>query len=306
MEVAVKRPSGQRWVAGGVVLAAVLMVVAALVSGPLGIGARWLGGLGVLLAVVVIAIALNSLYGLVMMLAGVDPDARLIASSLVPGAAEQQLLTRWLVRTRWARNVGGWAGVAWWMFGTSGQGDLMLYGVGGLSLGSMAAQLHHVRTQPGPRTASLDDRSIASFVVSKRLSRMAAVVVGAALLVGLGIAASVWRSAAFGAGAAGIIGLTYLVQWRVARRPRPALSVDIERADNLARALAIDRGLAQPSVYFGLALLAHGFVLLRDPLGGVSIAVSVVLWMLAMGLWLENRRLGLDWLIPRSSTPVAS
>lgn len=55
----------------------------------------------------------------------------------------------------------------------------------------------------------------------------------------------------------------------------------------IANRPAIGRGLGDPAVYCGLALLAPG----------TNATVGVVLWLVAARLWWSNRRLGLDHLV---------
>ncbi len=245
---------------------------------------------------------------LLAMLAGVDPDAKSIAQRLTNGPDQQRLLARWLQRTRWARNVGGIAGLVWWAFGTSGQGDVLLCGVGGIALGSMVAQLHHIRPVTGPRTASLEHRSVHDYIPAEWRRRMIAVGALASLLVAGGfIVADAGAAVWWGIAVLVVLGSAYFVQWRVAARRRPALSTGLQQADNLARELAIDRGLAQPATYFALALFAHGAGSFEASFGGAATAVSVVAWLYALYLWWNNRRLGLDHILNlEHAQPVAA
>ena len=234
------------------------------------------------------------------MLAGVDPDAAVIAAGLTAAPDQQRLLTRWLQRTRWARNVGGVAGLVWWVFGTSLQGDVLLYGVGGVAIGSVAAQLHHVTRPSGTRTARLDRRTVADYLPPGWRRRMIATAALAAALAVAGLVLDDSGSAAPWGGAALVaLGACHVVQRRVAGRPRPALATGLALADDLARQLAIDRGLAQPATYFALALIAHGASELEPSLGGWATLISVGAWLYALSAWWRNRRLGLDAVLDR-------
>ncbi len=241
-------------------------------------------------------------------LAGFDPDAALIATRLAADPAEQALLDRWLNRTRWARNVGGLAGLVWWLFGTSLNGDVLLLGVGGVALGSMAAQLHHVQRRSGPRTASLQRRAVGDYLSVGSKRHLVAVGVAslsmfvAGLALGEGRTSAVWAFAALG-----VLLIANLVQRRVAARPRPALPAGLNAADDLARGLAIDRGLGQPAVYFALVLLAHGALDLRSSVGNLAWWIAAGCWLYALVAWWKNRRLGLDGMLRsnRSSTAAA-
>jgi len=244
----------------------------------------------VLVVVVVVRVAAT--------LAGVDPDARLIADQLASQVEQRRLLVRWLERTRWARNVGGYAGITWWVLGTSFQGDVLLYGVAGITLGSMAAQLTQVRSPAGPRTASLDRRVILDYLPVKSRRRMIGIAAAAIVMtIGGIVVADTGSAIGWGVAALIVLGLAHLVQRRVATRPRPALNHELRQGDDLARELAIGRGLAHPASYCALALIAHGARNFEPVLGWASIAVSAAVWLYALGSWMDNRRLGLDFLI---------
>ncbi len=262
-------------------------------------------GGGILALGVVAALFVLVALRVAVMFAGVDPDAASIAAGLTAYPDEQRLLTRWLERTRWARNVGGFAGLVWWLFGTSAHGDVLLCGVGGVAFGSMIAQLHQVRTQSGRRTASLDRRSMQEYLPAAWARRMVVLAALSGVLVVAAATADRPGSAArWGLASLVVLGLVHLVQRRVANRPRPALTAGLQFADDLARKLAIDRGLAQPATYFALVLFAHGAGRLTSDYGGTATAVSVIAWLYALRLWWRNRRLGLDRPL-RVERPVA-
>lgn len=257
--------------------------------------------LGVLLLLLVVVIARTA-----VMLAGVDPDASAIAQGLAEDPDQQRLLSRWLQRTRWARNVGGLAGLVWWVLGTSLQGDILLFGVGGIAVGSIAAQLHHVRRPSGPRTASLASRSVSDYVPEGWQRRMIVISGVSIAMSAAGLVLDDARPAvAWGLLAIGVVAVTHVVQRRVAGRPRPALATGLQQADDLARELAIDRGLARPSTYFALVLLAHGALNLQTSLGAAATAMAIGAWLYALFAWWQNRRLGLDHVIDRRQ-PVPS
>ncbi|MCP3909754.1 MAG: hypothetical protein GY745_02905 [Actinomycetia bacterium] len=252
--------------------------------------------LGVLAVLVVLLLIGATLIG--ARLAGVDPEAQLIANRLMTNSEQRRLMTRWLQRTRWARNVGGYAGLTWWLFGTSLRGDLLLCGFGGIALGSMAAQLHHVRRRPGPRTASLERRSVSDYLNLAVRRRMIGVAVASAVLAAAGLVLpDAQRAFRWGLTALVVVALAHAVQWRVATRPRPALAADLTEADDLARGLAIGRGLAQPAVYCALVMFAHGAGGLEPSLGWLAVLIGMAAWLYALAAWWGNRRLGLDRII---------
>jgi hypothetical protein len=232
------------------------------------------------------------------MLAGDDPDVPQLAARLASDADQRLLLERWMRRARWARTVGGICGVLVWMLGTRTEGDLLMCGVGGIALGAMLAEIHHVAPPRGTRTASLDVRSIDDYLMTADRRRMVAVgtLSVAALAIGVivGEAATAWS----GVAGLGVLLAARLVQWRVASRPRPAVADRIRRADDLARELAIGRGLARPATYFGLAVLARGAFVLSQRLWPF-VLVGIACWVYAVYLWWSNRRLGLDFVLER-------
>lgn len=256
--------------------------------------------IGILLAVAT-AFLILGLIGAAISLSGVDPGAELIASRLAPANDQRLLLTRWLRRTRWARNVGGYAGLLWWAFGTGFEGGILVYGVAGLTIGSMAAQLHHVRRRPGPRTASLAPRGLEAYVSRTTQTQMTIVAAIAAAVVVAGVAFDhAGTASAWGAAALVVLCAGRLIQGRVASRARPALATGLERADDLARSLAIDRGLARPATYCGLAMIASGVAQFEPTIGDWAGLLSAAAWLLALIAWWRNRRLGLDALIDES------
>ena len=254
-------------------------------------------GTYVVLALVLIVVAIT-LVQIARMFAGVDPEVPQLAEHLASDADQQRLLTRWMVRARRARNIGGICGVIVWVLGTSLQGDLLLCGVGGIALGAMFAELHVVRRHKGPRTATLDVRSVADYLTDRDRNRMLAVAGAALVMVTTAVAVDGSGVAAWsGLAALFVLGAAHLVQRRVASRPRPAIAASLRHADDLARELAIGRGLAQPATYFGLALLARSACALRPEVGDVAALLGVAAWISALVLWWSNRRLGLDFLL---------
>ncbi len=72
----------------------------------------------VLTLAVLLTVLFYVLLSLGLQLAGMDGDAPQIAQHLAADPDQQRLLQRWLERARWARFVGGFAGVVAWFFGT--------------------------------------------------------------------------------------------------------------------------------------------------------------------------------------------
>lgn len=278
-----------------------VMVVAGTDEGGAGLTPGAIGAL-VLLGTFLVIVAVQ----VGRMIVGVDPDVTVIAAQLTTEPDQQRLVARWMLRARRARNIGGLCGLTVWVLGTQLHGDVLLCGVGGIALGAMLAELHTVRPRRGPRTATLDPRALGDYLMDHDRDRMAGVAVaGAALAV---VAIVVDRSgpaAVYGAAAFVVIGAAHAVQRRVASRPRPATTDELRRADDLARELAIGRGLARPATYFGLALLASGAFELDPERAGLGAVIGVAAWIYALYLWWSNRRLGLDFLLERHEPALA-
>jgi hypothetical protein len=264
--------------------------------------------LGALLAGLLVVLVLQ----LGLQLSGVDADVPDIARRLSADPEQQRLLTRWLSRARWARFVGGFAGVLAGLLGARGpQGlsilDLLLFGTGGIAIGAMVAELHHVTRRHGPRSARLEVRTIGDYIMRQDQRRMVGVATAATAVAIAGLSWHDARAALWwGLAALVMLAVTATVQWRVATRPRPALTAALTRADDLARELAIGRGLARPATIFGLTLVARGAHALIPAIGRSSDLLSTAAWLFALYLWWHNRRLGLDFLMSQPGDPVLS
>jgi hypothetical protein len=82
------------------------------------------------------------------------------------------------------------------------------------------------------------------------------------------------------------------------------VSPELTRADDLARELAIGRGLARPATYLGLAILSKAAERMEPMIGGAAPLLAFAFWLTALSLWWQNRRLGLDFLKQRPIEPV--
>lgn len=213
---------------------------------------------------------------------------------LITTSQQAAVLERWISRARWGRAVGGFAGVTAAFIATDGGGfsELLVLGAGGIAAGTIAVESHHLRRRRrGVATATLDVRSVRSY-----LDRGDAVLMAASALVLAGTALTLLVIApgrtmwwvAIGAVALAIV---LAGQQLVARRARPAVSTELRRADDLARALAISHGLARPGVVIVLACCAQGLIGVESH--GVAGTVGLVLLCAALGMWWSNRRLGL-------------
>jgi hypothetical protein len=254
--------------------------------------------LTIVLLMIVAALILFVVVNYALQFAGFDGEASEIAGHLARDPEQQRLLARWLGRARWARFVGGFAGCLVWVLGTQSHGDLLLLGTGGIAAGAMLAELHHIRPRVGPRTARLDVRSVGDYLMRQDARRMIGTAFGAGVVAVAGLVADDVRAATWwGLGAVGALAVARLAQRRVATRPRPAVSDKLTRADDLARELAIGRGLARPATFFALAMVARGCYSMMPAIGQAGRLLGAAAWLYSLYLWWHNRRLGLDFLL---------
>ncbi|MEO7369372.1 MAG: hypothetical protein ABI949_17180 [Ilumatobacteraceae bacterium] len=243
--------------------------------------------------------------GLVLQLAGVDSEAPAIAQHLSADPQQQRLLQRWLERARWARFVGGLAGLLVWFLGTMAKGDILMFGSGGIAIGAVFAEMHHIRRAGGPRTARVQVRGVSDYLLERDARWMIGVGAVALVAAATGARSADTRAATWwGLGSCAALGLARLAQHRVVTRGRPAVSESLTRADDLARELAIGRGLARPATFFALALVARSCFALEPTIGDVARVLGVAAWITAFVLWWQNRRLGLDFLTSGQRNPV--
>ncbi|MEZ5407310.1 MAG: hypothetical protein R2761_04745 [Acidimicrobiales bacterium] len=286
-------------------LGVLFVVPASVVEGEGG----WSGSniVSVLVAIVVTLLGAFALFVLGRNLAGHDPDAGRIAARLSGDEPSRLLLTRWLQRVRWRRWLGGFLGVlSALLLSVDGSGpNIVLSGFAGIMLGSLSAELHHWRRPDGggARAADLTRRRLSDYTSPGEQWLLGAAAMGAVILAATDLAGTTAHTTDRGPGwpwagtALGVVAGVVAMQWRIVTRRRPALPPELRRADDLARRLAVSRGMAQPGLALALALLAEAST--RVGLG----LVAAVCWLLAVGVWLGTRRLGLDKLL---SAPPAN
>ena len=281
----------------GLVVALSVLVVARTGDEQPSIGSYVIIGIVTALAVVIVA-------NLGFRLAGVDIEAADIAARLAAQPDQQRLLTRWLERARWSRFIGGLSGLLVWLLGTRSDGNVLVWGTAGIAAGALAAELHHLRPATGPRTARLEVRSVRTYLWPYDQRRMIAVAAAGGLVAVGGLTSAEMHTASWwGLGAAVALGVAHLAQRRVASRSRPALPDSLRQADDLARELAIGRGLAWPFTYFAIALVGKGCLVLGEQYSLIGF-IGIGLHCYAIGLWWRNRRLGLDFLLREQRAPV--
>lgn len=291
-----------RWyVSAGIVVLAASFVLVASTSTGADTDDRSLGNLLALIALG--AIAVVAALSLVLQIAGVDAQAAEIADRLTADTDQRRLLTRWLERARWARFLGGFSGLVAWMFGTRADGNMFAWGFGGIAVGALAAEMHHLRRPTGPRTARLEVRRVSNYLWPFAAWHM--VGTAAAGLVVATAAVVVDEPAAMrpALAATGVIAAGHLAQRRVASRPRPALADTLRSADDLTRELAIERNIAWPCTYFAMSLIGSAAMSMSDDVVLIAF-LGIALHFYAIGLWWRNRRLGLDHLLHEQREPV--
>jgi len=291
---------------GATVLAIAILVAPGLVAVRSSSGGEvgrkvWMTVLLVALLTMVVFVVLS----LVLQLAGVDGEAPVIAQHLAADPQQQRLLQRWLERARWARFVGGFAGLVAWFVGTMARGDILVLGTGGIAIGAVLAEVHHIRRTSGPRTARVEVRRVSDYLLARDARWMIGVGAVAVVAAATGVWSADTRAATWwGLGACAVLGFARLAQQRVATRARPAVSENLTRADDLARELAIGRGLARPATFFALALVARSCFAMKPTIGDVANVLGAAAWITAFVLWWQNRRLGLDFLTSGPRNPV--
>jgi len=292
------------------------LVIVAIVLGALFVVPVSVSGSTVVRAAVWTVTLLLAGFGLVVLgrnLAGHDPAAVRIAERLSGDEPSRRLLTRWLQRVRWRRWLGGFLGVLLTLL-LSGDGHgpgLLVLAFAGIMAGSLSAELHHWRRAGGggARAADLADRRLGDYTVTGEQWLLGAVAAGSVVLLAADLAGvtpgatdrgPVWPWVAC---IVGVVAVVAGMQWRIVTRRRPALPAELRRADDLARRLAVSRGVAQPGLALGLALTAEA-----STSAGLR-AVGGVCSLLAAGLWIGTRRLGLDKLLAAPAlepTPAAA
>lgn len=262
----------------------------------------------VLVLLVLAAAVFVAVRDLIRVFGGADPQASAIAARLAERPEQRVLLGRWLRRSRWYRNVGGTTGVLAGLF-IGGIGGIVLVGLIGVTIGSLAAEVHLLRPDrvtgarpKGPRVAGLERRSLARYWEPPRQLALTilGLVAACLLLVNrFGPAIDGLRQP-WAAGIVVIVAGAMVIQWRVAIRPRPALPESLRSSDDLVRSLAITSGIANPAITLALAFLGQA-------LYDVSTPLSVVAWLAALSLFWRFRRLGFDHLLdePPLESPVA-
>ena len=265
------------------------------------------------------------LVGISFVLARSGAPATTLAGGPSVSPGSEELVERFIERSRRYRRGGAWAGIVLAvlvaviaeaeghpLLGERGVdlGVLFAIGLGGSVAGSVAAEAFRFRAPRGPRTASLEVRDLARYddPVTARRERAVGCVAVVAAVCGVAIGSptvALWLVP--------IALLALLGRWatrRIALRARPALSPDLQQADDQVRLLAASSGLGRPLATLSLLLLsfqlgaladaAQGWVdSLADPFRWASAVPAVCAWgafaavVLAVVWWAQNRSFGL-------------
>lgn len=226
-------------------------------------------------------------------LSGRDPDAEARGRSLDPDPIGAALLTRWLSRSKYFRFVGGTVGAILGVGFVDGSLVPVLLGaLAGIVVGGGLAEVHALRRpRSGPRNADISIRRFADYTAPIDVAALA-VAGGGAVLVGSAtlIVAGPDRRLALAAccAAAMTVIVTLLMQWRLVVRPRPALSADLRRADDLMRRLAATRGFARPGIALAMGLLAASVS--TGAAGAGAASLSPLLWVLTLIWYVTSRQ----------------
>jgi len=229
-------------------------------------------------------------------LAGFDPEADEFATAAAPGELGERLLLRWLQRVRWRRWVGGFVGmlsglsiISLLETGDLGSGGFVYPGLLGLTLGSLSAELHHLR--PRRKTTMIADLTVRSMAdYTDPTDQKALAVCAAVALATFGYALSSSASVGWAIAAVGIVVAAVALQHRVALRRRPALTAELREADDLLRTIAVSRGIARPAIALSLATVG---IALAPSSAVFAESVEAVVWIVALVFWWRNRGLGL-------------
>lgn len=272
------------------------------------------GGIGtgdiILITVVLLLVALFvvTLFNLV---AGPDPEAEIIARNLATDPMSEQLLHRWLARSRWFRTIGGMCGVIVAVMAHAGQvlrlEVVLLFGTGGVLIGAAVSEWHRARRRRGSRIAAIEVRSVGQYLDETNRRRTLALgainlVLLAVSTVDLNRAGVLWALLGLA-----VLGAARLFQHRVVSRPRPHLPKHLLEADDLARHLAISRNLAMPANIVAAAVLGNGFGNGLPPRSGnLDVVLGFGFLGVAVWWWWKNRRMGLTISTRRASTEPAA
>ncbi len=243
-------------------------------------------------AVLLVLAAVGVLFVLAVNLSGRDPDAEARARDVAPDPLAAALFARWLRRSKHFRFVGGLSGTTLGLAFAEGNLTPALVGLlAGIAVGGAMAEVHSFGRRPtSPRSADITVRRLSDYVTRIDTAALITIAVAAFAMIAVAVAERsdqqepLWTAVAALAAVLNTAGM----QWAVVVRRRPALSVDLRRADDLMRRLAATQGFTRPAIAFALVMVSQSLATLGNSTT-VTIAV-IALWILALAWYVASRQ----------------
>ena len=241
-------------------------------------------------AVFLVLAAAGFVFLLAVNLSGRDPDAEARALDVAPDPLAAALFARWLRRSKHFRFVGGLSGATLGLAFADGSLTPVLVGLlAGIAVGGAIAEVHSIgRRRRSPRSADISVRKLTDYVTRTDTAALIVVAVTAVAMIAVAVADRsdgrelLWTAVTALAAVVATAGM----QWAVVVRRRPALSVDLRRADDLMRRLAATQGFTRPAIAFALVMVSQGLATFGD---ATTIAV-IALWILALAWYVASRQ----------------
>lgn len=236
--------------------------------------------------------AVGVLFVLAVNLSGRDPDAESRALDVAPDPLAAALFARWLRRSKHFRFVGGLSGATLGVAFAEGNLTPVLVGLlAGIAVGGALAEVHFFgQRHPSPRSAEISLRRLSDYVTRIDTAALITIAVAAFAMIAIAVAdrsdqpRPLWSAVAALAAVLATTGM----QWAVVVRRRPALSVDLRRADDLMRRLAATQGFTRPAIAFALVMVSQSLATFENSTT-VTIAV-IALWILALAWYVASRQ----------------
>lgn len=257
-----------------------------LVVAPQGEGSR------ITAAVLLSLAAVCVLLVLAVNLSGRDPDAETRALDVAPDPLAAALFARWLRRSKHFRFVGGLSGATLGVaFAESNLTPVLVGLLAGIAVGGAMAEVHFFgQRHTSPRSAEITLRRLSDYVTRTDTAALITIAVAAFAMIAIAVAdrsdqpKPLWSALAALAAVLATTGM----QWAVVVRRRPALSVDLRRADDLMRRLAATQGFTRPAIAFALVMVSQSLATFAN---STTITIAVIaLWILALAWYVASRQ----------------
>lgn len=247
-----------------------------------------------IIAVVLLSLAaVGVVFVLAVNLSGRDPDAETRALHVAPDPLAAALFARWLRRSKHFRFVGGLSGATLGVaFAENGNLVPVLVGLlTGIAVGGAVAEVHFFGRRPaGSRSADISRRRLSNYVTRSDTAALITITVVVFAMTAIAVAGRsdqpkpLWSVLA----ALAAVLATASMQWAVVVRQRPALSVDLRRADDLMRRLAVTQGFTRPAIAFALVMVSQSLTTFGN---STTITVAVIaLWIFALAWYTASRQ----------------